>query len=119
MVKEGQDFIAFSKNHCVLSVSVYDKQSQSIDLSSYQDVVWVLTQRPHSPDLIMSKSLSSGSVQLIDSGTNGVFTVTLSSSDLASLSGSYYHEALLIDNSEEPYTIMIGTAKIKKSAYDR
>jgi hypothetical protein len=117
MVKEQQDFTVFSKNRIVLSVSVTDDDDVPVNLTSYPSIHWFMMNRPHSPTWSVSKSLGTG-IAVVDA-PNGVFTVDLSSSDLASMSGSFYHEALLVDANSQPYTIMIGTVKVRKSAFDR
>jgi hypothetical protein len=117
MVKEQQDFTVFSKNHMIMSVSVVDDNDAPVNLGGYSDIKWFMMERPTSVNYEITKSLTSGIA--VTDAANGIFTVELSSSDMASTSGSYYHEAILIDPASQSYTIMVGTVKVKKSAYDR
>jgi len=117
MVKEQQDFTMFSKNRIVLSVSVTDDDDIPVNLTSYPQIHWFMMNRPHSSTWSISKSVGSG-VSVSDA-PNGIFIVTLTGSDTAGKTGSFYHEALLIDDNSQSYTITIGTAKLRKSAFDR
>jgi hypothetical protein len=116
MVKEKQDFTAYSKNRTVLSVSVVDDSDIPVTLSDFAGIYWIMMERPTSPSFLISKELGSGIV--VTDSPGGVFTVELASSDMASRSGPYYHEAILVDSSSESFTVMAGTAKIKRSAYE-
>lgn len=116
MVLEKQDFTAYSKNHTILSVSVVDDNDVPVTLSNFAGIYWMMMERPTSPSAVVSKHLASG-IQITDS-PGGVFTVDLASSDMTGLTGSYYHEAIIVDSSSESYTVMVGTAKVKRSAYE-
>jgi hypothetical protein len=102
------NFDMFSGNNKQLVVTVLDAPNGSVvDITGATAVKWQLFHAAAaSTDPVISKTLVSG-ITLSDP-TAGQFTVLLSSTDTAGLSGKYYYEAEVTDVSSRKETVASG-----------
>jgi hypothetical protein len=108
------DFDMHSGNSKSLIVSVLDKPNGSaVSLVSAQAIKWQLFHStPATADPIISKSLTSG-ITINTPASAGIFTVVISSTDTAGLSGLYYHETEVTDAAGNKETVDSGFINIK------
>lgn len=108
MTKLGQDFIMWSGDHKNLTVTVTNAETGgSADLTG-GSVVWVLAESPTGGSLVKLTNDSGSGVTV----SGSTFTVSLSPIHTSGLSGTYYHEAQVIDANNNVSTVTVGAAKI-------
>lgn len=112
MTKQSQDFLMWSGDDKVITVTVYDSDDVVVDITG-ATIAWQLSQNVDSAALI-TKTAGDGVV--LSDPTNGQFTITLDPADTASLSGRYYHEAQITDSSGDISTGLVGHTTIKVDA---
>lgn len=112
MTKQNQDFLMWSGDDKVITVTVYDNDDNVVNITG-ATITWQLSQNIDSSALI-TKTVGSG-IALSDP-VNGQFTITLEPADTASLAGRYYHEAQITDSSGDISTGLVGHATIKTDA---
>ena len=109
MTKQNQDFLMWSGDDKVITVTVYDNDDDVVDVTG-ATITWRLSQNIESEALI-TKTVGDG---IAISGHT--FILTLEPADTTSLSGRYYHEAEITDADGNVNTGMVGYATIKTDA---
>ena len=100
----------FSGDSKTLQVTVRDENAAVVDLSG-ATIQWKLAKTAGSDNPQVSKSTTSGIT--VTDAANGVFQVSVDATDTADLSGTYYHEAEVIDASSNKTTVMAGYVDIR------
>lgn len=100
----------FSGDTKTIEVTVRDELAVVVDLTG-ASIQWKLAKSPASQSTKISKSTTSGIT--ITDATNGVFQVSLDAADTANLSGTYYHEAEVLDASSNKTTVMSGYVDLR------
>lgn len=102
------NFVMTAGDSKTLVVTVRNADGDAVNITG-ATIKWQAA-RSYGKASVITKSTSSG-ISITD-GTNGVFTVTLNTSDTDSLSGIYHHEAELTATDSTKSTVLVGTMKI-------
>jgi len=112
MTSEDQNFELYAGDSKDIVVTVTDSNGAAVNLTNFT-IFWKLTLLPTSSTALISKAVGTGIVKTNPSG--GIFTVTITNTDTATLAGCYYHEAKIVDGSSNEFTVTSGRAIIHSS----
>ena len=118
MAKEQQNFVWYSGDDRILRISVTDKYTKDkINLTDF-DITWTLHLDSTSSAILTKTSEAQGGISKIEPLSNGIFEVSLDSTDNAPengtpLSGDYFHKCKLEDALGRVTTILIGNVHIE------
>lgn len=113
MPAKNQTFELFAGNTNLITVTVsHATPSKVLDLSTFDDIVWVLKSRVDGDDNLIKKSLGAGVSVLNETQ----FTVELAKEDTQRLRDKYYHECYVTNEDGEQYTLCIGYVYINPTA---
>lgn len=113
MTATSQDFECWQGEDNTLQITVKKEDGTPKDISASTAITWKLARKPSAATALLTKSLGSGIA--ITDGLNGVFQITLSAADLASLYDSYYHEARVKDSANKSKVVTTGKVVVNKS----
>lgn len=93
--------------------TVEDESGNTIDISSANEIQWVLKNDETDPDTeaVLDKTLTGGDIAITD-GPNGEFTVTINTDETTGNTGTLHHRARLTDADGDRSTIFTGTFEI-------
>lgn len=112
---EQQNFCVYEGDAVNINVCVIDQNGIAIDLTGYS-IVWVLALDVTQPPLF-TKTTSGGTIT-VTTPTSGMFSISLVPKDTTGLTddaATFYHEAWIIDPSNNPITVMVGQMSLFKS----
>ena len=105
------DLTIFTGDSKSLLVTVTDGNSNPVDLTGAQSIVWALIQND---EIILKKTLSTGIS--ITSATTGQCIVAISASDTIALTpGTYSHECRVVTSSGQSGIVFTGTLSVNKA----
>lgn len=88
------DVVAVQETDIVLEITATDSDGAAIDLTG-ATITWTLRTRRGNAATITK---TTGSGVTVTDAVGGVFEVTITDTDTASLNGTYYHEAKIVDS---------------------
>lgn len=103
----------YAGDSLVIAVTTKTTSGERVDLMN-ADISWVLAESVSSSPVLL-KTVSGGDIVVTDA-EQGEFEIKLVPTDTESLSGSYYHEAEVVDSAGNESTIFVGSFDIKESA---
>ena len=113
MTQNTKSISHYAGDSLILDVTTKTASGERVDLTN-ADISWVLAKSvSSSPELL--KDTDSGDIVVTDA-ENGEFEIKLLPADTESLSGSYYHEAEVVDSAGNESTIFVGRFEIKETA---
>lgn len=118
MTAVAQDFTLYLGNNAAPQFAVVDGNGAAIDLSSVEEITWVAQRTPSDPASI-TKTKTSGAITFVSppgTGADGKFQIAIAPSDVAALSGSYFHYATITDSSGNVTTVGLGRLTISPTA---
>lgn len=115
MTALAQNFEIWQGEDKDIEVTVYEADGVTVKDITGGSISWIVKKKVSSIEATFTKTSASGIT--ITSGVGGVFTITLSASDTATLSpGRFYHEAkILLDAKAE--IILVGEMIIYESGF--
>lgn len=112
MPSENQNFELTQGVDKDLVFVVKDSSGVVVDLTS-STIFWKLMEDDVNGDVKISKGSDSIGGVVLTTPLSGVFTVTIADTETVSLSGTYYHEAKVIDSSGNISLVSSGWVFIK------
>lgn len=93
-----------------LVVTVEDEQGNAIDISTVNEITWLLKDEKRDPDnkAILQKTLTGGGITYDSDGTNGIFVVQIDTGDTTAEAGNKHHRARLTDSGGNRSTLFTG-----------
>lgn len=105
----AHDFTMYSGDTKDVLVQVLDENNLIVDITG-ATIKWQVAQNTEPTTPILTKTTASG-IDIVD-GESGLFQINLTTSDTASLSGKYYHEAQVTELNSDISTVMAGIMTI-------
>jgi hypothetical protein len=110
MTTINQDFQLYAGDDRVLSCSVVDSTGAAQSLVGITSLIWTLRTAPGATALL-TKGIGTGIT--VTNAAGGLYTIALDTLNTATLSGRYYHKAVLTDSVADITTIMEGWVTIE------
>jgi hypothetical protein len=110
MTTINQDFAMYAGDDRFLSCSVVDSTGAAQSLVGITSLVWTLRTAPGATALL-TKGIGTGIT--VTNAAGGLYTIALDTLNTATLSGRYYHKAVLTDSVADITTIMEGWVTIE------
>lgn len=106
---ESQDFALYSGDSKKLNASIVDENNAPLNLTN-ATFKWVLA---NDTATVLSKSIGNGIT--ITNAPYGQCTISITTADTQSLSGTYIHEARVTDSNGNSSIVFSGTVTVKKA----
>jgi hypothetical protein len=107
----NQDFNTFAGDSVSPIFTVIDANNNAVDISGVTDIQWS-AQLNLTSSAVITKTKSGGGITFVNTGTDGKFQVTLTTTDTSSLSGWYVHTAALLGAGSSKTTCTIGRMNV-------
>lgn len=115
MAKANQNFTIYAGDAAQPIFSVVDSDCDPLDISGVANIIWN-TQRSLTDPVLLTKQLNpDGTIEMIGDGSGGQFTVTLTDADTAPLTGSYLHQAIIVDDQGNRTTVSVGRMSVGRA----
>lgn len=112
---QDQNFTTYIGDDAAPIFTVLDSNGVAIDISTVSDIIWNAGRTVSGTPAIAKTKSAGGGITFVTDGTNGQFTVAISRTDSAALSGNYQHQAILIDAGNERTTVSMGTMTVGRA----
>lgn len=114
MTAVSQDFTIYAGDFALPIFQVKDGAGAPLDISAVSDIFWT-AQRDLSTATVIAKSKTDGTIQLVNGGVAGQFSVRILAADSLDLSGFYLHQAKLLDDIGELSTVSTGRMQVARA----
>lgn len=114
MATQLQDFTIYAGDDSAPVFVVLSANGNPISISGATEITWV-AQKNLSSTAAITKKKSTNGIAFTTNGTDGKFTVTITKSDSAGLSGFYMHEATITDASGNVTTVTLGRMQVGRA----
>jgi hypothetical protein len=107
----NQDFVTFAGDSVTPVFSVIDANGNAVDISGATEIQWSAMLNATST-AVVSKAKTTGGISFVNTGTDGLFQVAITSTDTSPLSGWYVHTAAVFGASNSKSTVTVGRMNV-------